>query len=407
MFYKMIQNHFSLKNGLSFACASLTLLLIYNELVTLMVTKPTTTSKGEKELETSDLPEVVICLVPGFDHVAVEKYGYKISGYYEGENSESKFVGWNGRGTENKSSQEILEESLTFGSKFINDKGALVRSLYYKEEHVEKVPAKKVKARTLAYPYGRCMSISPPPQRNTSHSNLNSLYLKLHDNPLFRNKTLRVFFMDQANSLQLYPNEMEMVGDPIDIELGGQPAWKTSYKTQISRNQHVEGDPRFKCTVYTEENSYNDCVQSELLASFAEELGCQPPLLVKDQNRICNKKFNVTDRKKSERISRLFKHVYYHDARFKCKSPCTTNVFNTKFVHKAPSPEKNKLIITFDNTIEIFQSTFSIDEQTFLTRLGGSVSSGRTLLWLFLTLLGGFQVGVDLVRFTNTQTTPD
>ena len=82
-------------------------------------------------------------------------------------------------------------------------------------------------------------------------------------------------------------------------------------------------------------------------------------------------------------------------------------MFSTPDLSTRHQAQKKKLIITFDNTIEIFQSTFSIDEQTFLTRLGGSVSSGRTLLWLFLTLLGGFQVGVDLVRFTNTQTTPD
>ena len=50
------------------------------------------------------------------------------------------------------------------------------------------------------------------------------------------------------------------------------------------------------------------------------------------------------------------------------------------------------LIIVFDAKVEIVHSSFKIDEQTFVTRLGGSVSSGRTLLWILLGLLGTFEV---------------
>ena len=52
----------------------------------------------------------------------------------------------------------------------------------------------------------------------------------------------------------------------------------------------------------------------------------------------------------------------------------------------------NALVIVFDKKIEIVRSTFKIDEQTFLTRLGGSVSSGRTVLWILVSLIGAFQV---------------
>ena len=113
---------------------------------------------------------------------------------------------------------------------------------------------------------------------------------------------------------------------------------------------------------------------------------------------MCDKKFNHSaNTTRAVRISKLFKHLYYHDGRFRCKSPCSKNVYNTRFLHKTEN-KRNSLEITFDNTVEVFHSTFSIDEQTFLSRLGGSVSSGRTLLWIFLTLLGVFQVqfaGID------------
>ena len=114
-------------------------MLIYQELVTFSVTKPTSTTKEEKKLDTSDLPEVVVCLDPGFDTDVMRKYNYRPINYYKGLNKEHTFVGWNGGGTENKSSKNILDEILTFGGQFITAGGELVRKLHYKEEHTNKV----------------------------------------------------------------------------------------------------------------------------------------------------------------------------------------------------------------------------------------------------------------------------
>ena len=50
------------------------------------------------------------------------------------------------------------------------------------------------------------------------------------------------------------------------------------------------------------------------------------------------------------------------------------------------------LIIVFDRTAEVTHTRFSINEQTLLTKLGGAVSSGRTLLWILVSILGGIQV---------------
>ena len=65
-------------------CTLLTLLLIGQELFTFVIVKPTTTSKEEKDLESSDLPEVVVCLEPGFDTEVLKNYGYKTLAYYRG-----------------------------------------------------------------------------------------------------------------------------------------------------------------------------------------------------------------------------------------------------------------------------------------------------------------------------------
>ena len=62
-------------------CAILTLLLIYQELVTFAITKPTSSSREEKDFESRDLPDVVLCFDHGFDSKVLKKYGYSVSYY--------------------------------------------------------------------------------------------------------------------------------------------------------------------------------------------------------------------------------------------------------------------------------------------------------------------------------------
>ena len=69
--------------------------------------------------------------------------------------------------------------------------------------------------------------------------------------------------MDKVNSLRLYPNHLEMIGDPIGIRIK-EPLAKF-YKTKVSRFEHVPDDPLFDCDVYSVDNSYNNCIQDELL----------------------------------------------------------------------------------------------------------------------------------------------
>ena len=398
MFLMHLQQYLSLKNCFSIISLSLTLFLIYKEVINYSITKPTVTSKEVKRLERKDLPEVVVCLVPGFNTKAMLKHNYPSLKYYRGFNNKDKFVGWNGGGSKTTSSQDILDEILTFDTQFINDGGRLVKRFLFMNEHVEHVSS-KVKPKMLYYPYGRCMAISPPTQGNTSYTKINSVYLKLNDIATFHNKSFTLHFIDQISSLQLYPNEMEMTGDPIEIKTG-RPHLETTYKTQITRIHHTSEDPKFACKVYTADSSYNDCVQKDLLDQLDKELRCQPPLLARDRLKMCNKRFNISNKARLARINKLLKHVYFHDGESQCRPPCSSTLFNTKLIHKAPRTNNQMSVeITFDNVVQVVHSTLSIDDQTFLTRLGGSVSSGRTLLWIFLALIGMNKVRFLLIEY--------
>ena len=371
-------------------CGILTLLLIYQELVAFAITRPTSNFQEERKLETSDLPEVVLCFHPGLRSKVLNDYGYtKI--YYRGAmDSKKSFVGWNGGENETKSSQDILEEVLVVKSHILNETSFL--SARYTEDHVSYLPA-EMKLRILVFPFGRCIPISPP----ISQDNLSSLHISFNKPALqisnISTNEVKVFFMDKVNSLRLYPSDLEMMGHAINLNILEEHLVAKLYKTKISRYEHVQGNPLLNCDVYSTENSYNDCVQDELLELFEKELGCQPPLLAKDQNRMCNKKFNFLT-EKNLKIEKLFKPLYFHDKKFNCRTPCTTNVFTTKHIQTTPSPAANKTFLTlvFDKTLEVGHSGFSIDVQTFLTRLGGSVSSGRTLLWVLVTFFGAIQV---------------
>ena len=103
--------------------------------------------------------------------------------------------------------------------------------------------------------------------------------------------------MDKSSSILLYPNEMEMTGEMPLMRLWYDPPEERIYKVKILKTQHVQGDPLYDCAVYTIDNSYNDCIQNEVLEFFDKEIGCQPPLLAKDTNLLCNGKFNFSSSK--------------------------------------------------------------------------------------------------------------
>ena len=78
---RWLKQHFGFGKVLTLFCASLTLLLIYQELVAFTITRPTSNFEEEKKLETRDIPEVVLCFEPGFDSEVLNEYGYNIDTY--------------------------------------------------------------------------------------------------------------------------------------------------------------------------------------------------------------------------------------------------------------------------------------------------------------------------------------
>ena len=91
----------------------------------------------------------------------------------------------------------------------------------------------------------------------------------------------------------------------------------------------------------------------------------------------------------------LLKTLFSQDYKFKCKTPCQSNKYFTKTRLIDKSNQHLNIIslsLIFDKTVKVVHTKFSFDLETLLTGFGGSVSSGRTLLWILVSLLGVSQV---------------
>ena len=141
-------------------CLAISFFLIMQLIIVFVDKKPTSTTNLEEELELTDLPEVVVCMDPGFNSSALTKYGYSNDGlfYWKGTRnlSEKSFVGWNGDKDYNKSSHEIMEESLLFPE----SQGLLLWAHF--TDVLDDSKNASVTLRMLIFPFGRCMIISPP-----------------------------------------------------------------------------------------------------------------------------------------------------------------------------------------------------------------------------------------------------
>ena len=371
------------KNVFTVFCSIITLFMIYQLLVTFVVKKPTTSSEEEKELEITDLPVVAICLEDGYNDLALAEHGYHIGSYYRGalQPNSSHFIGWSGEKDEKMSSGAILEETLV-----LPKSEELIISAGFTRDNVNFEKA-DVSFSTFGHKIGRCMLISPPPNATYHHR----LSVRFNDTVFHRfnlsSVKMRIYLMDKANSPQLYPDEMEMAGSSLWVGLDRS---FYMFQTRISKSVHVDDDPLFDCDVYTQENSYDKCIRKDIKALFAMELGCQPPYLSENKDDICNKKFNVSDSRSIEIFS-LFWHLLFKDMKYTCTFPCTKTTYTTRDRGADPYPFKT-LDITFDQTVDLTHSKFSIDSYTFLTKLGGFIGIGRSSLWLFVSLLGVVQV---------------
>lgn len=368
-------------------CWAITIGLLIKLLNTFLVDKPTTSTKIEKNIEDTDIPEVVICLDPGYNNVTLAKHGYNVNSYWQGTMQiNTRFVGWNGNSSD-YNSDEILEEAMVFPTNETLVWGGFLEVISHKEKA-------EMTFRKHMYPYFRCLSIAISPNTTLRHVSRNVLYIRFNHDAFEKFKLslhkIKVFVLDKVNSPKFYNDGMEMEGSEIEVHTTSQPIGHV-YFTRILRSEHVQGDPLYDCAVYNSDNTYDDCLRKDMKKLFAEELGCQPPPFTDDRSQMCNQNFNLSHNK-DEAIKTLFSQVVFQNRKVECKKPCTKNTYKTRYVATSPSNGNTEIFLKFDRTVYITKSGFSIDGTTLLTKAGGYIGFGRTLFWILVILLGAAQV---------------
>ena len=116
---------------------------------------------------------------------------------------------------------------------------------------------------------------------------------------------------------------------------------------------------------------------------FEEVLGYVPPWYRGNLTNMYNQVFNMTPQE-DQQIKNMFRKVSPKFHPKYCKTPCTETMFETQFLVKEPSFDP-VIQLTFGHVVSVTRSSFSISPETLVGRLGGSVSSGRTLLWGLIT----------------------
>ena len=88
-------------------------------------------------------------------------------------------------------------------------------------------------------------------------------------------------------------------------------------------------------------------------------------------------------------LKHMFWNIIDHYEPTNCPNPCKQTQFDTQLLYKMQwsSLAEPPIWFIFDPVVSVTRSSFTISGQTLVTRLGGSVSSGRTLFWAVTSLL--------------------
>ena len=357
----------SLKNVLTLICSSLAAILSGEIIVDFLVTKPTTTSERQVNFQSSDFPDVLICVDPGIDSLSAKKYGYKSEAFYwqgrSGDWEDGKFIGWNGKDGKQTSS-DVLEELLTVKSdeRYVTTFWHLNKS--WKNETTEG------EFRILRCPYWRCQLIKPSKiksiNKNTSFISMTSAF------PEVRNESsMSVLLLDPKNSPLTYPLNFQMRGHHIRVPF--EKGWRI-FKIKVLRSEHVQGDPNFECTKYDEDNTYGDCVQKEMRNIIVDALNCTPPQMMIQEypdDHVCNQRFDMNVEEGNE--LRDFFEILFDFKPSACKRPCTQTTYEVQSTQEVEYPHSS-IGLNFESVVDVTQAEFRTTFATLLTGLGGSVS---------------------------------
>ena len=278
------------------------ILLLYEQLYTYLVLKPTLTQSGRRDLGVDDFPVMTFCPIKHVDMTKLSFYGYEdLTGYKLGVqmNGSRKSFGWSGKNGNASQTEVIRDISLL---KSVHDcpysNESFARFDDFTKTHLE------FELTDALFPYHRCCKIIIPEESKSRVLNFVHVSIKKEEK-LYSSYIL--YLSDQVTYTQFEPLGTRMSGKDI-TPLPTHFASAKLYKISLTEEKHLEENPNYECIGYKKPNKYNDCLEKYFLGRSSELLNCTPPYLTNIQ--VKTKLPNVLSDQKG-RLKKMFSDIVH------------------------------------------------------------------------------------------------
>ena len=369
--------------------------LIIDLFYTFVVLRPTFTSNERRVMNVEDFPDIILCPEPSVDPFAVESRGYgEQFDYFLGWNgTDLKQIGWAGN---NKSEDTKMVSQSISVLKSEKQCPSGNGSYIYFGAQTDKLEWEAVKfSLTKALtPYHKCCKVVRP---NSTYS-VNQIEFAW---PAFKddgNPTifLKVFLSDHLTASYFDLHKTTMLGDKIDSNRATgftEVAGIKNYKVKIMEDQKLEGDPKYPCVDYKKNGKYAKCLENEMVRQNLKFINCTPPWMTDNEDLWCRREYEAHTVITGLKFLNFLKDISVSEqSPGNCLMPCKSKRFLVKEIGiRGNNKNSTGISINFEKEVEITKSSWKIDTQTLISKIGGFIGISKNFLWLiilFITSVG-------------------
>ena len=297
---------------------SLTVVLLYDELLIFFIERPTMASIAKTALKPTNFPGIYICARSGFNQTELSKLGYEHGyKYSRGFPNDKHFIGWSGNQSD-LSHEEVGVKISTIRT--TEDCPRVVANFIVDNKKVRRTLILEL-TRGL-YPSGRCCAAEIPAE--AAQSPVYELdFLMDHNNTINQNiKEFKIILSDQTSSSIFQLHKFNMEGSPLEVSMKEEGYRK--YRLKMFEEIHVEADPKFPCRMYQFAGEYDQCLEAEYVRQSQALLSCTPPWMTDRQEVWCPPALQISQHT-ADIMELLFDSIIDGKAQVgQCLVPCIT-----------------------------------------------------------------------------------
>ena len=377
--------------------------LIVEEFYNFVVVKPTYTSTSKRKLSVMDFPEIIVCPEPSVDVNVVASKGYQgVKEYFMGfEDFGMPLMGWAGNKSENvtKVSEDIstlkTKEDCPTTNKTTD--GFSFSNIWSKDnDYFEAIQFNFTKA---LYPHHKCCKVIPPKFREISP--ISGLQIIS-----FSNVTFEMFMADPLTASYFDLHKTIMLGDKLVTGRNGY----YNYKVQMKEYEHLEDDPEYPCIDYKVIGEYGKCIENEMVRQNSKFLNCTPPWMTDNKELWCGWKYGhsyaLSVFEEMQKYLYFMNDISASDASpGNCLVPCKIKRYETKEIgYRQAKDGSEGMYILFEKEVKSTKSQWTIDTQTFISKIGGFIGISKNFMWLvimFMSAVGFLMTKLNLYKCLN------